>query len=166
MTVCVNLTNDGDPTIRPGSNVSQLRPDFVVPRQEWLPSALHGYTRNEETLRIARLIHAVAMGLLSVSFMNLLFLYRHSPSHQEFLLSLSLFVFIPSLVMAPFTWMAKRHFFQKRNAIAKRFFSVGLTVDQEGRLVTHEPHAKVVLDQRKFAPDLALADIAAVKNSA
>jgi hypothetical protein len=144
---------------------SQFPHGFAIKRPEWLLSAYHLFLRTDGILMGMRRCHAVVMGLLAMSAMNLIFLYRHSPLYQEFWFSLNFFLLFPSLLLSPFTWMGRRHYLQKRNNLAKRFYSIGLAIDPKSRLVTHEAHARVVFEKPHSAVSFASTDIAIANKS-
>ncbi|HLO75994.1 MAG TPA: hypothetical protein VK196_06005 [Magnetospirillum sp.] len=85
---------------------------------------------------------------------SMAFIISHSPAGQSTIFSLCLAGFAIGGPLTPIAWLLKRRLWRLRNAKHGGFFRLGLRVDGQGRLVTNEPHPKLVYDDRA-APDFA-----------
>ncbi len=121
------------------SPVSESLPD-------WLHPSLITYHRLQRAFIRAQLWKSAVYATLLAAAANIAFLMIRTPSHQDAWLIASLTVSAIALPQLPFAVVATRRAQQRRLAVVQRFFSVGLRLDADGRLLQNRANGAIVLD--------------------
>lgn len=102
-------------------------------------------------LGLAQRGFAMTCGACVVCAAMLFFLMGHSAAGQSTVLALCLVGLALCVPVVPVAWLARRHFRRVRNALHGRFYAAGLRVDPDWRVVTNEPHPRLVYDGTRVA---------------
>ena len=112
----------------------------------WLAASVAAFVPTQHALNVVRPIRALAFGGVLVFLALLAFLLGHSPAGQSALLAASLFG-LPTCLIA---WYAaartQRRLSQKKNRIEQQLFGAGLHLEDDGRVLTDQPHPVVIFD--------------------
>jgi hypothetical protein len=112
----------------------------------WLAASVAECRVTQRHLLFIRPIRAAAFGGTLVFVAVLAFLFRHSPAGQSVLLILSLF----GLPICFAAWLvassAQRRLRRRRHHIERRLYGVGLHLDDQGRVLTDNPHPILILN--------------------
>jgi hypothetical protein len=134
----VNPGNWQTPT--PGAASSSGEPP------SWLAAAAVELRLIQRRLDVVGPIKALSFGGTLFFVTVLTFLLVHSPSGQSVLLVASLF----GLPICLAAWLVARSVRKRlrrtQNSIRRRIYDVGMYVDDQGRVLTDNPHAVVILD--------------------
>lgn len=113
-------------------------------------NTLHGHVcalrRVETWLQLARRLAAASCGISMAGIACLLFLAGHSTAGQSTILVLCLAALAVFLPCAPVAILLKRRLWRRRNRMHGLFYAAGLRVEAGWRVVTNEPHARLVYD--------------------
>lgn len=101
----------------------------------------------EQKLRIARRAFAIGCAAFYSAVSALWFLVYHAPAGQDVLFSAGLVSLALTLPVIPVAWLARRRLWKHRNRLHSVLFAQGLRVDEAGRVVTNEPHPRLVYDR-------------------
>lgn len=103
--------------------------------------------RAEQSLRVARRLFSIGCALFYTAVSALWFLMYHAPAGQILLFCGGLVLLGLALPVVPVSWLARRRLWRRRNHLHSVLFARGLRVDEAGRVVTNEPHPKVIYDR-------------------
>jgi len=130
--------------------------NFPAPRKtrsgkqwpDWLAVELANYQLAADSLYRAKRVKATVMSLFSLSAFVFYFLLAGNPVNAAWIFVATIPLFGVSIVAVPFAIRNEKRKERQRVEMARRFFSIGLRIDDRGRLVTNNPLAEVVLDLR------------------
>lgn len=112
----------------------------------WLAASVAEFRLTQRNLDLVGPIKALSFGGTLVSVTLLAFLLQHSPKGQSVLLVVSL-LGLPICLTA---WIVARSVHKRlrrtKNRIRGRMYGAGIYVDDEGRVVTDNPHPVLILD--------------------
>jgi hypothetical protein len=112
----------------------------------WLAASVAEFRQVQRILAVVRPIRAASFGGTLVFAALLSFLLRHSPDDQTVLLTVSL-CGLPTCLAAWFAASsAQRRLNRAKNHIEARVYDAGMHVDDEGRVLTDNPHPVLILD--------------------
>jgi hypothetical protein len=112
----------------------------------WLAASAVKIRLIRRVLHVVRPIRAVGFGGTLVFVTLLSFLLQRSPNGQSVLLAMSLFGLPLCLVVWFLASSAQRRLSQTRHHIEQRVYGVGMHIDDQGRVLTDNPHPVLVLD--------------------
>jgi hypothetical protein len=134
-------TNSADPQ---NTMPDPISPSGVPP--PWLVLAADRFRRTLRILNIVRQIKVASTGCAVIAGTFLVFLLRHSPSGQSFLLAVSLWGLPICLAISLAARVGKKRLLRTRNDIARLMYSAGMRFDDQGRVLTDDPHPSLILD--------------------
>jgi hypothetical protein len=112
----------------------------------WLAASVAQFRGTQRLLKVVRPIRAAAFGGTLVFVTLLALLLRHSPDGQSLLLAVSLW----GLPLCLATWFlassAQKRLSRKKHHIEQRMYGVGMHLDDQGRVLTDNPHPVLILD--------------------
>lgn len=124
----------------PGAASSSAKPP------SWLGASVADLARTQRRLEVVGPIKALSFGGTLLFVTLLTFLLAHSPSGQSVLLVASLF----GLPICLAGWLVTRSVHKRlrrtQNSIRRRIHAVGMYVDDQGCVLTDNPHPVVILD--------------------
>jgi hypothetical protein len=112
----------------------------------WLASSVAEFCVTQRHLNIIRPIRAAAFGGTLVFLALLAFLFRNSPTGQSVLLVLSLCGLPICFVVWLVDSFAQRRLRRRKNHIERRIYGVGMHLDDQGRVMTDNPHPILIFD--------------------
>jgi hypothetical protein len=130
-------------------NRQNLLPEAASPSPmppPWLAASVAQFRTIQRLLSVIRPIRAVAFGGTLVFVALLAFLFRHSPYGQGLLLIVSLCglpICFAAWVVASSTHRRLR---RTKNHIERRVYGAGMHLDDQGRVMTDNPHPILILD--------------------
>jgi hypothetical protein len=112
----------------------------------WLAASAAEFRLKRRILRVVRPIRAASFGGILVFLTLLTFLLRHSPQGQSVLLVISL-CGLPLCLAAWFVASSVyRRLRRSENHIARLMYDAGMHVDDQGRVLTDNPHPVLIID--------------------
>ena len=112
----------------------------------WLAASVVEFRRIERNLELVGPTKALSFGGTLVFLTLLAFLLQHSPKGQGVLLVMSLF----GLPICLAAWIVARSVHKRlrrtKDRIRRRLYGVGMYVDDQGRVLTDNPHPVLILD--------------------
>jgi hypothetical protein len=122
----------------------------------WLAAYVTEFRLIRRALNVVRPIRAIAFGGMLVFVTLLAFLLRHSPDGQSVLLAASLFGLPICLAVWFIASSAQRRLNRTKHRIEHRVYSAGMHVDDQGRVLTDNPHSVLILDPAsRSAPNMS-----------
>ena len=112
----------------------------------WLSASVVEFRQTQRILDLVGPIKALSFGGTLVSLTLLTFLVQHSPRGEGVLLVVSMF----GLPICLAVWLVARSVHKrlrrKKDRIRRRMYGAGMYVDDEGRVLTDNPHPVLILD--------------------
>lgn len=131
-------------TVNSGDGQNPASPSAAPP--PWLAASAAEFRLKRRILRLVRPIRAASFGGILVFLTLLTFLLRHSPQGQSVLLVVSL-CGLPLCLVA---WLVASSVYRRlrraENHIARRMYDAGVHVDDQGRVLSDNPHPVLILD--------------------
>lgn len=122
----------------------------------WLVAAAAEFRLKRRVLNVVRPVRAAAFGGTLVCITLLAFLRRYSPDGQSVLLAVAVWGLPICLVVWFVASSALRRLHRTTNRIARRVYGAGMHLDDEGRVLTDNPHPILIFDPaRGRAPNHA-----------
>jgi hypothetical protein len=112
----------------------------------WLAVYVAKFRLIRRILNVVRPIRAIAFGGILVFVTLLALLLRHSPNGQSVLLAGSLYGLPICLAVWFIASSAQRRFNRAKHRIERRVYGAGMHVDDQGRVLTDNPHPVLILD--------------------
>lgn len=134
----------GRNTVNSGDGQNPAPPSAAPP--PWLAASAAEFRLKRRILRLVRPIRAASFGGILVFLTLLTFLLRHSPQGQSVLLVVSLCGLPLCLVAWLVTSSVYRRLRRAENHIARRMYDAGMHVDDQGRVLSDNPHPVLILD--------------------
>jgi hypothetical protein len=133
--------NAGDSqNFSPKADTSPLEPP---PR---LTASVAELPQTQRILNLVRPVRAAAFGGILVFATLLALLVQHSPNGQSMLLATSLFGLPMCLVAWHVASSVQRRMSHTKDLIEQRVYGAGMHVDDQGRVLTDNPHPVLILD--------------------
>lgn len=123
---------------------------MVVVTLDELAVHMRSLTGAEQGLRWARRLFSTGCALFYLAFSTLFFLMQYSPVGQIVLFIGSLLTLVISVPLIPVAWLARRRLWRQRNRLHGVLFAQGLRVDEAGRVVTNDPHPRLIYDHARL----------------
>jgi hypothetical protein len=123
-------------------------PDAELPSgapPPWLAASAARCHVLQRRLNIIRPIRAAAFGGILVFASALAFLLGHSPDEQNVLIVASLFGLPVCLAAWFIASSVNRRLRAAKNRIERQFYGAGLRLDDEGRVLTDDPHPVLIV---------------------
>jgi hypothetical protein len=112
----------------------------------WLATSVAEVRQTRHILSLVRPVRAAAFGGILVFATLLAFLLQHSPNGQSVLLVVSLGGLPLCLVAWYVASSVQKRLSRTKNHIEQRVYGAGMHVDDEGRVLTDNPHPVLILD--------------------
>jgi hypothetical protein len=135
-------------SVNPGNRQNSTPGAAPVPGEppSWLAASVVDLRLTERRLDVVGPIKALGFGGTLLFVTLLTFLLGHSPKAQSVILVVSLF----GLPICFAAWLVARSVHKRlrrtRDSIRRRIFGLGMYVDDEGRVLTDNPHPVLILD--------------------
>jgi hypothetical protein len=123
----------------PEADTSSLEPP------PWLAASVAEFRRTQRILNLVRPVRAAAFGGILVFATLLALLIRHSPNGQSVLFATSLFGLPVCLVAWHVASSVQRRLTRAKHRIEARVYGAGMHVDDQGRVLTDNPHPVLIL---------------------
>jgi hypothetical protein len=117
----------------------------------WLVASAARFRVLQNRLNIVRPVRAVSFGGILVFASALAFLLGHSPDEQNMLVTASLFGLPLCLVVWFVASSVRRRLRAAANRIERQFYGAGMRLDDEGRVLTDDPHPILVFEPAAHA---------------
>jgi hypothetical protein len=141
-----DLAHQNSVTLGPWQNARPEAASLADPPPPWLAASSAEFRLTLRLLTVVGPIRAIFFGGALVFVALLGFLLGHSPVGQTTLAIISL-CGLPICIVGWFVASsACRRLRRKRNRIERRMHSAGMHVDQQGRVLTDNPHPILIFD--------------------
>lgn len=141
-----DLTHQSSVTLSPRQYAPPGTASLADPPPPWLAASSAEYRLTLRVLTVAGPIRAIFFGGALVFVALLGFLLGHSPDGQTALVIISL-CGLPICIVGWFVASsACRRLRRKRNHVEQRMHSAGMHLDDQGRVLTDNPHPILVFD--------------------
>ena len=114
-----------------------------------LSAALTAFCKAEAAWLRSRKLRAITFSSAASAGVAAYFAIVQRPDGAARVLVVALAILAISLVAVPFTILLESHRRTLRHAMARRFYTMGLRVDDAGRLLTNDSEGEVVFDPAK-----------------
>ena len=135
-------------SVSPGNRQNPMPGAVPAPGEppSWLEASVVELRLTQHRLDVVGPIKALGFGGTLLFVTLLTFLLGHSPEAQSAILVMSLF----GLPICFVAWFVARSVHKRlrrtRNSIRRRIYGLGMYVDDQGRVLTDNPHPVLILD--------------------